>query len=391
MDLHAQTEFFFSDDSLQDDTGPWDPGYTLGVPGDPPDDIPIVDSTTVFSVTALPAGHDLAVAVTSSRCFSHGNQIRHSLGSNLAPSDAVSGTSGFTVDVVRQVHQRYVRPSMPPPPPPPIPIWPAPYLGDIMHHITDAYGATGSSIMSILLAAPPYMALVHCTCLPVLHCTVSVVYAGVAPPIGEVVDSYDRRINTSNIAVSAAAVILLGEDDVHSSVMAYDRHIDTASHDYWRWVNIKGIVDLLCNLTSMQSILVGAPYTVSHHGLVTIDVQQRRTDMMRHDATKTVSLGRQHEVTTSTIGFVNYRHKAGVDGQLVVLTVSTSTTSHVLGLPYLLRSTGTSHARGLPYLLRSTGTSHARRLPYLLFSTGTNHALCLPYLLSTGTSHVLPY
>jgi hypothetical protein len=120
-----------------------------------------------------------------------------------------------------------------------------------MHHISDAYGATGSSIMSILLAAPPYyMALVHCT-VPVLHCTVSVVYAGVAPPIGEVVDSYDRQINTSNIAVNAAfmvtnhsaAVILLGEDGVHSRVMAYDRHIDTASHDYWHWVNIKGIVE----------------------------------------------------------------------------------------------------------------------------------------------------
>jgi hypothetical protein len=228
---------------------------------------------------------------------------------------------------------------VPPPPPPPIPIWPVHYLGDIMHHITGAYGATGSSIMSVLLAAPPYMALVHGTVLPVRHCTVSVVYAGVAPPIGEVVDSYDRQINTSNIAVNAAwmvtnhsaAVMLLGEDDAHSSVMAYDRHIDAASHDYWRWINIKGIVDL-CNLTSMQSILVGA-YTVSHHGLVTIDVHQR-TDMMRHDAAKTVSLGRQHEVTTSTIGCVNYCHKAGVDGQLVVR--STSTTSHVLGLTYMM-------------------------------------------------------
>jgi hypothetical protein len=85
-------------------------------------------------------------------------------------------------------------------------------------------------------------------------------------------------------------------------------------------------------------------------------------------------------VTTGTIGFVNYRHKAGVDGQLVVL--STSTTSHVLGLPYLLFCTGTSHARRLPYLLFCTGTSHARRLPYLLFSTGTSHVLLgLPYLL----------
>jgi hypothetical protein len=173
------------------------------------------------------------------------------------------------------------------------------------------------------------------------------------------------------------------EDDAHSSIMAYDCHINMASHDYWRWVNIKGIVGL-CHLTSIQSILIGL-YTVSNHGVVTSDVHQR-TGMIQR-ATTTRSLGRQHEVTTSTIGFVNYRHKAGVDGQLVVL--STSTTSHVLGLPYLLRSTGTSHALRLPYLLFSTGTSHALCLPYLLSSTGTSHALCLPYLLSTSTSHVL--
>jgi hypothetical protein len=249
-----------------------------------------------------------------------------------------------------------------------------------MHHITDAYGATGSSIMSVLL--PPYMALVHCT---VIHCNISVVYAGVAPPIGEVVDSYDRRINTSNIAVSAYYMVTnhSAENDAHSSIMAYDCHINMASHDYWRWVNIKGIVGLWCHLTSIQSILIGL-YTVSNHGVVTSDVHQR-TGMIQR-ATMARFLGRQHEVTTSTIGFVNYRHKAGVDGQLVGL--STSTTSHVLGLPYLLRSTGTSHVRGLPYLLFSTGTSHALCLSHLP-STGTSHALCLPYLLSTGTSHVL--
>jgi hypothetical protein len=112
MDLHAQTEFFFNEDGLLDDAGPWDPGYPLGVPADPLDDIIVVGTivdptTTIFSVTALPAGHDLAVVVTSSQCFSHGNQIRHSLGSNLAPSDAVTGTSGSTVNVVvRQVHER---------------------------------------------------------------------------------------------------------------------------------------------------------------------------------------------------------------------------------------------------------------------------------------------
>jgi hypothetical protein len=39
MDLHAQTEFFLNEDGLLDDAGPWDPGYALGVPGDPPDDI----------------------------------------------------------------------------------------------------------------------------------------------------------------------------------------------------------------------------------------------------------------------------------------------------------------------------------------------------------------
>jgi hypothetical protein len=304
------------------------------------------------------------------------NQVRHLLGSNLAPSDAVSGTGGFTIDVVR-----YDRSSVPPPPRPPIPIWPAQYLGDIMHHISDANGATGSSIMSVLLAAPPYMALVHCT---VLHCNISVVYACVAPPIGEVVDSYDRRINTSNIAVSAYYMVTnhSAEDDAHSSIMAYDCHINMVSHDYWRWVNTNGIVSL-CHLTSIQSILIGL-YTVSNHGVVTSDVHQR-TGMIQH-ATTTRSLGRQHEVTTSTI--VNYRHKAGVDGQLVVL--STSTTSHVLvRLPYLLSSTGASHARCLPYLLFSTGTSHALSLPHLP-STGTSHAPpCLPYPPSTGTSHVL--
>jgi hypothetical protein len=264
-----------------------------------------------------------------------------------------------------------------------------------MHLISDAYDTTGPGSMSVPLAAPLYMALVHCTVN--VHYNISVVYAGVAPPIGEVVDNYDWRINTSNIAVNiavnaalmvtnhSAAVILLGEDDVHSSsVMAYDCHIDTASHHYWRWVNIKGIVGLSCHLTSIQSILIGL-YTVSDHGVVTSNVRHRTGMIQRAKATG--SLGRQHEVTTSTIGFVNYRHKAGVDGQVVVR--STSTTSHVLGLPYLLSSTGTSHVRGLPYLLFSTGTSHALCLSHLPPSTGTSHALCLPYLLSTGTSHVL--
>jgi hypothetical protein len=231
LDLHAQTEFFFNEDGILDDVGPWDPGYALGVPGDPPDDITVVDPTT------LPADHDLAVAIASSRCFSHMNQFRHLLGSNLAPSAAVSSTNGFTIDVVlRQVHERYDRPSVPPPPRPPMPIGPAPYLllGDIMHYIFDANGATGSSIMSVLLAAPRYMALVHCT----VHCTFSAVYAGIAPPIGEVVDSYDRRINTSNIAVSAYYIVTnhSAEDDAHSSIMGYDCHFNMASHDYWRWV-----------------------------------------------------------------------------------------------------------------------------------------------------------
>ena len=347
-DLQAQTEFFYNEDDLLDDAGPWDPGFAVGAPGDPPDDITVVDPTTIFSVTAL-AAHNLAVAVTSSGYFSHRNQIRHLLGSNLAPSDAVSGTGGFTIDVVRQVHQRSDRPSVLPPPPPPIPIRPAHYLGDIMHHISDAYDTTGPGSMSIPLAAPPYVALVHCT-VPV-HCNVTVVYVVVAPPIGEVVDSYDRRINTSNIAVNAymvtnhsAAVVLLGDDDAHSGVTAYDGHIDTASHDYWCWVNIKGIIDL-CHRTNTQSILVGA-YTVSSHGVVTIDIHHQWTDMMWR-ATTTVSLGRQYEVTTSTVGYVYYRHRAGVDG-----------------LPYLL-STGTSHALGLTYLL-SSSTSHVLGLPYLL-------------------------
>ena len=111
---------------------------------------------------------------------------------------------------VTEVHQRYDdRPSVIPPPPPPIPIWPVHYPGDVMHRISDAYGATSSSITSILLGAPPYMAfLVHFTVTPTtVHCNVTVVYVVVVSPIGEVVDSYDRRINTrSNTAVSAYMV-----------------------------------------------------------------------------------------------------------------------------------------------------------------------------------------
>jgi hypothetical protein len=108
-----------------------------------------------------------------------------------------------------------------------------------------------------------------------VHCNVTVVYAVVAPPIGEVVDSYDRRINTSNIAVSAYMVTN------HSAIM----------------------------------VLLGDDDTVINHGVAILGVHHW-TDM-----------------TTSTIGLDNYRHKAVVDSQLSQLIVASFSTSQVLGFP----------------------------------------------------------